>query len=443
MMKVRMNSKRGKLVLVFELEEDDRPMPSEKFSMDCNVVTTILPENLDPDTIHPDLLGLCCIMMVEPFIGHTIELPKPVSKDFFEGHSMVTSRYKISNIDEKLRPWKPPTDSNTGLAFSGGVDSTAALSILPPETVSVFLDRPLKKGKSLYNKDAVKQSCIEVKKLGYDVHVIECDLEYVRKPVGFPVDVANSVPAILLADFLKLDCIAFGTIMEASYRIGHPLYRDYPNSSHYRHWGGMFAAAGLPLNYPVMGISEIGTSIICNDSPIGHIAQSCMRGTWKKPCLNCWKCFRKQILDSAIKSEVMSNETLDSIFNNTEALRFVSDIPIKHENVLTWATNRLQIDHKLFQLLKLRVKGDSKSHDWLNKWYSKSLILIPEKYQGHVKEKISQFLGTMSESDEKMVTSWSLQELIESDLTKEHSDRLIEEMNRHINTFRKPISPSD
>jgi hypothetical protein len=108
MMKVRMNSKRGKLVLVFELEEDDRPMPSENFSMDCNVVTTILPENLDPDTIHPDLLGLCCIMMVEPFIGHTIELPKPVSKDFFEGHSMVTSRYKISNIDENYVPGNPP-----------------------------------------------------------------------------------------------------------------------------------------------------------------------------------------------------------------------------------------------------------------------------------------------------------------------------------------------
>ena len=51
--------------------------------------------------------------------------------------------------------------------------------------------------------------------------IIESDLEYVRDPVGFPVDVANSVPAILMADYLKLDSIAFGTIMEASYGVGH------------------------------------------------------------------------------------------------------------------------------------------------------------------------------------------------------------------------------
>ena len=37
-------------------------------------------------------------------------------------------------------------------------------------------------------------------------------------------------------------------------------------------------------------------------------------------------------------------------------LRFVSGIPIKHENVLTWATNKLDIDYELFSLLKKKCE---------------------------------------------------------------------------------------
>ena len=69
---------------------------------------------------------------------------------------------------------------------------------MPDETVSFFLDRPVKKG-SLYDKDAAYASCQELRELGFNVVMIETDLEYLRKPVGFPVDLANSSPAILLA----------------------------------------------------------------------------------------------------------------------------------------------------------------------------------------------------------------------------------------------------
>lgn len=430
-MRVRMHSEPGKLILTFDLDDDDRPIPSSKYQMANNVVTTILPPEVDAEKIHPDLLGLCCIMIAEPFVGKEIQLPKPVSKRFFDGHSKVTSRYKISNVDDQVLPWMPANDSVPGLAFSGGVDSTAALSLLPHSTIPVFLNRPLK-GRSAYNKDAVENSCREIKRLIYNVQMVECDLEYVRSPVGFPVDVANSVPAILLADHLKLDSIAFGTIMESSYRIGHKSFIDYPRGNHYRHWGGIFAAAGIALNYPVAGISEVGTSIIVNNSPIGFVAQSCMRGTWKLPCLNCWKCFRKLILDSAINSEELDASALETLFDNREALRFVGEIPIKHENVLTWATNRLDFDYELFKLLKLRVEGDDKSYDWMSKWYSKSIELVPGKYRPFVEGKIKQYLQVMDANDEIQMSSWSMSDLIEAESTQTNSDNLSSTMDRHI-----------
>ena len=431
MMKVEMISQPGVLKLIFNLEDDDRPEPSEKYRMVGNIVTTKLPEDLDIEKIHPDLLALCCIMIAEPFIGTKIYLPKPVSKKFFEGHSNVTSRYKIGNVDENLRPWMPAKNSVPGLAFSGGVDSTAALSLLPHSTIPIFLDRPLK-GKSAYNKDAAINSCLELRRLQYNVQMIECDLEYIREPVGFPVDVVNSVPGILLADYLKLDSIAFGTIMEASYRIGHKLYKDYPRGNHYRHWGGIFSAAGIPINYPVAGISEIGTSIIVDKSPIGYVAQSCMRGVWKEPCRNCWKCFRKMILDAAITKQTFDAAALNDIFHNKEALRFIRSIPIKHENVLTWATNRLDINHELFSLLKKRVEGDKKSHHWMSKWYSDSIEIVHEKYREIFRQNVSRYLDVMSENDVLEMRKWSMAELIDSKNTEKNRYVLVSLMDRHI-----------
>ena len=143
LVKVKMVSEVGKLILHFELEEMDKPKPSENFQMGSNIVTTILPNDLDINSIHPDLLGLSCILICEPFIGKEITLPKPVSKKFFEGHSKVTSRYKIKNVDENLIPRRVKDNFSPGLAFSGGVDSTAALSIMPHSTIPVFMDRPL------------------------------------------------------------------------------------------------------------------------------------------------------------------------------------------------------------------------------------------------------------------------------------------------------------
>lgn len=426
-MKVSMSHSPGMCRLLLEPEEQDFLQPTEKVSLGSKSVEIRLPWQLDPGTIHPDLLALCIMMITHPFVGKSLIFPKPVSKRFGDHHNLSASRYVIGPVDDSLKPWSPAKNARPGLAFSGGVDSTAALALMPPSTVPVFMDRPLHK-KSLYDKDAVFNSCLEVERLGYDMHVIECDLEYVRSPVGFPVDVANSVPAVLMAEHLNLDCIGFGTIMESTYGTGHRLYRDYPNGHHYTHWGGLFRAAGLPFILPVAGISEVGTSIICNAAPIGFAAQSCMRGTWKKPCLNCWKCFRKQLLDNAILDNQLDSAYLDDIFNNREACRFLSGIPIKHENILTWSTHRLNSNHALFSLLKTRVEGEDNDLTWLGKWYSPSIELIPEKYRSGIREKILQYLPEMNQEDESSLTSWSMLELIESPNTVEKSELLVEKM---------------
>tara|TARA_B110001452_G_scaffold244587_1_gene228689 strand:- start:512 stop:1813 length:1302 start_codon:yes stop_codon:yes gene_type:complete len=430
-MKVKMDPTPGLLRFILEPEENDILEPNENVSLGSKEIEIHLPWQLDPETIHPDHLALCIMMITHPFVGKSLTFPKAVSLRFGNRHNSSPSRYTIGPVDESLESWSPSENARPGLAFSGGVDSTAALALMPPTTVPIFMDRPLRK-KSLYDKDAVHHSCLEVERLGYDMHVILCDLEYVRSPVGFPVDVANSVPAVLMAGHLNLDCIGFGTIMESTYGTGHRKYRDYPNGHHYTLWGGLFKAAGIPFILPVAGISEVGTSMIVNKAPLGLVAQSCMRGTWKNPCLNCWKCFRKQLLDNAILENALNPEYLDDIFNNKEACRFLARIPIKHENILAWSTHRLNSNHALFSLLKTRVAGAEEDLSWLGKWYSPSIELMPNKYRSGIEDKILRYIPAMTQEEENLLTSWNMQELIESETTVQQSEKLVRVMGKAL-----------
>ena len=113
------------------------------------------------------------------------------------------------------------------LAFSGGADSTAALSVLPSTTIPIFLNRPDSEKKTLYDKRAALASCEQLRKMGYRCLTVLCDLESLRKPIGFPTDLSNGVPAILMANWLNIFGIAYGTVFESLYGLGRLKYKDY------------------------------------------------------------------------------------------------------------------------------------------------------------------------------------------------------------------------
>ena len=239
-----------------------------------------------------------------------------------------------------------------------------------------------------------------------------------------------------MAGKYKIDSIGFGTVLESAYRVGHEHSRDYSTSAHYRVWGKLFHAAGLPLYLPVSGVSEVGTSNIVLKSPFYEYTRSCVRGSWPKSCENCWKCFRKIILDAAIQDGDVDEDLIRNVFRNHEALRFVSDIPIKHENVLTWATNKLDIHYELFSLLKKRVRGDTLSFSWMNKWFPESEIVLHEKYRDEIKNNIARYLETMTEEECRLLREWSMKDMIDSEQTALDRDNLVSMMRNHIKSHQ-------
>jgi hypothetical protein len=413
----------GRLELNFERDStDDERIEGLRYSMNDTTIYFNLPEELSE--IHPDLLGLATILLCNQFTGDYLQLPRPISRRFYEMASGVISRYKlVEDIDEDIEPIGVNSNGRPGLCFSGGVDSSAALAILPARTVPVFLNRPLEQD-SLYDSHAPLAICKMIAQSGYDVNIVNSNLEHIRNPLGFPTDLANAIPCLLLSQYLELDSIAFGTILESAYGIGHEHFIDYGKGSHWKFYGTLFSAVGVELNLPTIGISEVGTAMIGMSSPIASLGQSCIRGSWKKPCNRCWKCFRKEMLNFAIDENLGSPEFWRMLDVNEIQVR-LSAFPISHENVIAYSMQRIELERHP-SLKPIAAKLDmNKNLGFLEKWYSDSIEFVPDKYRNYVRSKILDFLEPATFEEEMEVKSWDMNPHLASTMAIRAQDRLI------------------
>ena len=387
--------------LCFEFDFDENEPTSQKFEMIRQSCYVQGPKDWLFSQIHPDHLALSSLLIVRPWFNKSLLFSFAVSQRFADACKKM--KIDVGPIDQSIKPYDTEDGKYMALAFSGGADSTAALSILPPSTLPVFMDRPDSKG-SLYSKEAALHSCKKLMQLGYDCRIMECDLEMMRSPIGFPTDLANGVPAILMAKRLNVFGISYGTVLESLYGLGRLKYKDYLETSHYAQWWDVFSESGIPLSFPTGGISEVGTEIICSKSNLGTLAQSCIRGSANKPCNFCWKCFRKQTLKSALKIQPQSEDRGNKILESNEVKLKLSKLPISHENVLIYAFSRLNLDHYPNGFVQRFDYEDSLSY--LAHWYSKSRELIDVRIREFVEEKIMAFIGANNSADDNLIESW-------------------------------------
>ena len=388
------------LKVKFILENDDGKATSRGVSMVREVLEIRLNDSLNASKIHHDHLALITLMSVHPFVREVLKMDLKVSSDFAKVVQDMCP-YKVEFKSTKGKAYTTNAKSKPCLAFSGGVDSTAALMLMPKNTVCAWLDRPQLTERTLYNKSAANSTMNFAEKSGFEVHKVYCDVEHLRNPVGFPVDLTSGMAAVAVASQRDVDCIAFGMVMESSYRTGHAKYRDYPRSSHYKTWGSTFAAAGIPLYLPVGGISEVGTSMIVLNSPFNGAARSCIRGEWPDQCNNCWKCFRKTLVDNRILEKPSTEESMALWITVREVKYKLGTWPVSHENVLAWALKGPYVSGKIAKNLLERLEGSRRDLDLLSRWYPPSIELIPEKYREEFIESVGNYLGTMSDSEVK------------------------------------------
>ena len=144
-----------------------------------------MPVDWSIDDTHPDLFQLAHHLLVEPWDKSAMEHWNPTRKP----------------------GWRP------GLAFSGGIDSAAAMALMPEDTVLLYNERTGISGQ-LDHTNAFRFFDKIRTDTGRIVHCIPSNHEELRrhqgKSAGFSTDYACAVQAILLADYFGLDSIGTG-----------------------------------------------------------------------------------------------------------------------------------------------------------------------------------------------------------------------------------------
>ena len=145
-------------------------------------------------------------------------------------------------LEVLLSPWVPevkrwkPIERKAGrglaLSYSGGIDSTAALLLLPDETI---LSYHLRDFVSMLDHSIPKRTFQALKeKMERNVLCVPSNHERIRMfhnlSCGFSTDNAAGVHLILLADYLGLRGIAFGTPIDNTWLKSGRKYRDFSES---------------------------------------------------------------------------------------------------------------------------------------------------------------------------------------------------------------------
>lgn len=436
-MRVSWRQRGGRLLFGFDPEPGDGTVGGS-VAMFRHGFAAEMPPGWEADRTHPDLLATAAFLAVRPFVGEAIRFPVGIS-------SRLAAALPIpaGPTDPGLEPRSLPPGGVPALAFSGGMDSTAALALLPPAAESVHLlrhtPRLLAAGGSLrrilvprrrrlhlkYRPEAALHAVEGIRRLGRVAHIVPCDIEFLGLPIGFPVDIANAVPALLLADLRRYDSIAFGTVMESAYSVGRARFADYAQRQHYLQYGPLLAALGMPLHQVTAGISEVGTTRIVSASPYTGVAQSCVRGRPGEPCLNCYKCFRKTLLTAAASGTEIDDALADRLFRIPEAQAQMRRPWMKHENVLAYATHHYHGTHRALRLLRRRVRGDTLPVRWMERWYPPAADLLPAHRRAEAVETIRRALPPMNLQQLAAAEAWNLAPVLATPDYRRHRARLI------------------
>jgi glycosyltransferase involved in cell wall biosynthesis len=350
-----------------DIPEDSIYDPFEKWSMKGNdlimrykemTVWWKMPDGFSFEKTHPDLFKLAEFVLLSPFEPDILS-------------DWVPSR------KPGIRP---------GLAFSAGCDSTAAMELLPEQTVLMYHKREGFESK-LNHSNALHFIEHLEKNHHRPVCITPSNHEILRtingKQVGFVTDYACAVHAILLADYFNLDSIATGMPLENSYLWHGQKFRDFPNSWFWKKHAPIFDSVGLPILQPVMGCSEIINQKIVENSNFGNFAQSCLRSDAGNTCGECWKCFRKNSLKGR---KITITKEIDTFLKQKKLKMAASTI---------YSIQKMKSQNRFFQEIMNSYPHlqelVEENVQFLEKYYSPALELIPIKYRDYVKSRLEYF----------------------------------------------------
>ncbi|WP_374928358.1 DUF6395 domain-containing protein [Kytococcus sedentarius] len=402
-------------------------------------------EPVPHDPVHPDVVALVALLTVHPWQDGRLEMDRPVSQ-VFAAAVQYGLGIEVGPVDPSVEPRPCPQDGPVALAYSGGVDCTAALEVLGPTARAYYQQRHRFDGQPVGGKidpSAALAAVDHIAEQGIATRVVRTDLELLRDPMGFPHDLVNATPALLWAEHDDTSAMCWGTVLTSATTLGATAYRPYEQSPFVAEFGPAFQAVGLPVANVVAGVSEVGTAIITEESPYGALAASCQRGTPGRPCMRCWKCGRKTLSTLGVTDEWPPGRELDRFLQQDEIARNLRRRPIKVEVALAWAARRYvesqNADHASRVMLALHELTRGVDASPLAASFTPALDPLPARLRTGVQEALAHHLEPMTPAQEQWVRDWTL----ESHGTQEARDAARARLAEALDPERNPVGRED
>jgi hypothetical protein len=289
----------------------------------------------------------------------------------------------LSEIEKRNAEYKGTRKfgKNIGLSFSCGCDSTAAMLVLPENTKIVHHERDEDLGGQL-DLTNTHYMLNEMKKMGKEVLVVPSNHEKIRmyhsQPRGFASDWCPGAALVLLADYLDLGYIAYGTTLGESFIDRGYNWHDFYNHPSQIRWRKAFNHAGLHKILPVAALSEVAINKIVQNSPYKNLANSCLRS--KIPgegCKMCTKCWRKSMLN---------NWKMNEGYKTTPDMNHKLN-PIYQAHTVIYCCQKPNAPW-IPKEVKPFIHKDVK---WVERYYPHSLKMVPEELRKGVIKKYEEY----------------------------------------------------
>jgi hypothetical protein len=357
-------------------------------------------------SIHPDLLGLLCMLYFFPFCKDKITFPEPVS-DYFvdvftnllpphektDGVFRKSGNFEIQNVDKGLSRF---SGSKLSIALGGGIDSMAA-HVLYPEAILTHEMSRNNKGEVI--PDETVSIINEVKDRGGEAYsVISNGRRCITEPTGWTTWVASSATAVLLATDLDIGYIMRGTTSDSlCLRLGKG-YQDVHTGEDVDPWLRGFTQLGLKHFSPVASMTEAGTMKICFDAGVLDQSVSCQKDNGDE-CHLCFKCFRKDLLAHALGFKKF-RKSYWKRYRTPLIFRNMKKEPLWLAHIFKYSSDRIPE----LKWLKGYVIDIPEPGPFILPYFDPAILMAPDELQDDLRKRINKYLEPLK--DERALTSW-------------------------------------
>lgn len=257
--------------------------------------------------------------------------------------------------------------TNVGVAFSGGIDSTAVLQLLP---ACVPIYTQVHKPSGMHK---IENALLSVKEVDGVAVISNCDElpPIYGKSKGYYGNAGFTTTGILFSEYYNLHTLADGNVLERMYLFGPQGHGTKYREQDLSKTMAAFRSVGLEYSIPCAGMTEVLTTKIADKVGMKY-SMGCMRGEGGVPCNNCLKCFRKRGLQG---NPLPTNKEVEKKLDK----EYIPMLPS-----LLWARDNKGLRHPKFNNIEMNA-------NWVDKWYPKSLEYIPEYLHKFFMNKIKEF----------------------------------------------------